>query len=219
MGSLFHPEPDQGGRFRGCDFLFIYVTSRWESVWRNLDWNLTRVRVRIQFTDFLEAQLCVKPRPLTRPGVRGRQLRFRSTRGGHVVVVTKASSQIPLTLAPSPNLSPASSSNVSLLTLSPALFSTPGTLADTGRISVPPQAPFAAGMLQRKPLATLDPQSAHSRLTEDMSNSPSSSRLPPDSKDTAANCYARQIVSRRSIGDEGALIQSVSSSRKNSLSQ
>ena len=73
-------------------------------------------------------------------------------------------------------------------------------------------------MLQRKPLATLDPQSAHSRLTEDMSNSPSSSRLPPDPKDTAANCYARQIVARGSIGDEGVLIQSVSS-RKNSLSQ
>ena len=74
-------------------------------------------------------------------------------------------------------------------------------------------------MLQRKPLATLDPQSAHSRLTEDMSNSPSSSRLPPDPKDTAANRYARQIVSRGSIGDESLLIQSVSSSRKNSLSQ
>ena len=48
MGRLFHPEPDQGGRFRGCDFLFIYV-SRWESVWRNLDWNLLRVRVRTQY--------------------------------------------------------------------------------------------------------------------------------------------------------------------------
>ena len=129
------------------------------------------------------------------------------------------------------------SSNVSLLTpfrnvfspdrpplfplpiLAPSDSSKLGTVNYSGPITVPPLAPFAAGMLQRKPLATLDPQSAHSRLTEDMSNSPSSSRLPPDPKDTAANRYARQIVSRGSIGDEGLLIQSVSSSRKNSLSQ
>ena len=79
--------------------------------------------------------------------------------------------------------------------------------------------PFAAGMPHRKPLATLDPQSAHTRLTEDMSNSPSSSRLSVDPKDAAANCYGRQIVSRGSIGDEDILVHSTSSSRKNSLAQ
>ncbi|KAF9644782.1 hypothetical protein BDM02DRAFT_3131532 [Thelephora ganbajun] len=71
----------------------------------------------------------------------------------------------------------------------------------------------------RKPLATLDPQSAHSWLTEDMSNSPSSSRLPTDPKDAVANCYGRQIMSRGSIGDEGIPVRSASSSRKNSLAQ
>lgn len=129
------------------------------------------------------------------------------------------------------------SSNVSLLTpfrnvfspdrpqlfplpiLAPSDLSKLGTANYSGPITLQTLAPFAAGMYQRKPLATLDPQSAHSRLTEDMSNSPSSSRLHPDPKDTAANRYARQIVSRGSIGDEGVLIQSVSSSRKNSLSQ
>jgi len=74
-------------------------------------------------------------------------------------------------------------------------------------------------MHHRKPLATLDPQSAHTRLTEDMSNSPSSSRLPADPKDAAANRYGRQIVSRGSIGDEDVLVHSASSSRKNSLAQ
>jgi len=64
MGSLFLPEPDQGGRFRGCEFLFIYV-SRWESVWWNLDWNLLRVVVRIQFTFSAVAQLCVTRSRLT----------------------------------------------------------------------------------------------------------------------------------------------------------
>jgi hypothetical protein len=93
------------------------------------------------------------------------------------------------------------------------------SLSPARPITAPTLAPFAAGMPHRKPLATLDPQSAHSRLTEDMSNSQSSSRLPVDPKDAAANRFGRQIVSRGSIYDEGILVQSASSSRKNSLAQ
>ena len=145
-------------------------------------------------------------------------MRFRSTRGSHVGSATKASSQISLTFSPSPNLSFVFSSDASLLTSFrpvPNPPSTTTTVASTHQQF----APFVVGMPHRKPLATLDPQSAHSRLTEDMSNSPSSSRFPADPKDAAANRYGRQILPRGSIGDEGVFVQSASSSRKNSLAQ
>lgn len=163
---------------------------------------------------------------------------FRSTRGSHVAADKGIKSD--LTHAPSLTQSPRSlvfSSNASLLILfrnfssaRPRLpfFSLPAT--PTAPVSVRtlhrsyqhthhlPSSP--AGMPHRKPLATLDPQSAHSRLTEDMTYSPSSSsRLPSDPKDAATNRYGRHIVSRGSIGDESILIHSASSSRKNSLAQ
>lgn len=146
-------------------------------------------------------------------------------------LVTKASSKISFPF--SPNLFPTvrlllrcvffESLPQSLLLGPPPIFSfflphSQPRQRQTGRISVPPPAPFVAGMLHRTPLATLDPQSAHSRLAEDMTNS-TSPRLPADPKDAAANRYGRHFAPRRSIGDEGVPIHSASSSRKNSLVQ
>lgn len=65
---------------------------------------------------------------------------------------------------------------------------------------------------------TLDPQSAHLRLTEDVNNSPSS-KPPPDPKDAAVDWDGRHIVSRGPLGGEGVPIHSPSLSRESSLAQ
>jgi len=65
---------------------------------------------------------------------------------------------------------------------------------------------------------TLDSQSAHSRLTEDTNNSPSSG-LPLDPKDAVADRDGRDIVSRGPLGGEGIPIHSPSLSRESSFAQ
>jgi len=64
----------------------------------------------------------------------------------------------------------------------------------------------------------LDPQSADSRLTEDMNNSPSSIS-PLDPKDAAADWDGRHTVFSGPLGDEGVPTHSPSLSRESSLAQ